>query len=196
MPLGGREPGCFLCAVFFLSMNRDISEELVRLNFRELGTRYSPVLLSFGLLLLLGGLALDSGLPVSPLTVSGNNPSTLANFAAPDPGASRAAVRTNFGQFPLSFEPNRGQTDPRVKFLARGAGYGMFLTSDQAVLTLRSTAKKSSVVRMQLAGANPSADATGISQLPGKSNYFVGNNPASQHPPVRPGALSKRLSRG
>ena len=57
----------------------------------------------------------------------------------------------------------------------------MFLTSDQAVLTLRSTAKKSSVVRMQLAGANPSADATGISQLPGKSNYFVGNNPAKWH---------------
>ena len=54
----------------------------------------------------------------------------------------------------------------------------MFLTSDQAVLTLRSSAKKSSVVRMQLAGANPAADATGSSQLPSRSNYLIGNDPS------------------
>ena len=28
---------------------------------------------------------------------------------------------------PLFFEPNQGQTAPQVKFLARGAGYGLFL---------------------------------------------------------------------
>ena len=116
-------------------MNRDISEELVRLNFRELGTGYCPVLLSFAALLLLGGLALHSGVAVSQSAVSGSNPSPLADVAAPDLAASRAGVRMNFGQLPLSFEPNQGQTDPRVKFLARGAGYGVFLTSDQAVLT-------------------------------------------------------------
>ncbi len=148
------------------------------MNFRELGTRYCPVLLSFASLLLVGGLALHSGLPVSLSAVSGSDPSTLASFAAPDLAANRAGVRMNFGQLPLSFEPNQGQTDPQVKFLARGAGYGVFLTSDQAVLTLRSTAKKSSVVRMQLAGANPAAAATGTGQLPGKSNYFIGNDPA------------------
>ena len=87
----------------------------------------------------------------------------------------------DFGQLPLSFEPNQGQTDPQVKFLARGAGYGVFLTSDQAVLTLRRPDKNSSVVRMQLAGANPVAAATGSSPLPGKSNYFIGNDPAKWH---------------
>jgi hypothetical protein len=51
-------------------------------------------------------------------------------------------------KLPLSFEPNQGQTDPRVKFLARGAGYGVFLTADQAVLTLSSD-KNSAAVRMQ-----------------------------------------------
>lgn len=153
----------------------------MRLNFRELGTGYCPVLLSFASLLLLGGLALHSGGAVSRPAVSGSRPSPLADIAAPDLAASRAGVRMNFGQLPLSFEPNQGQTDQEVKFLARGAGYGVFLTSDEAVLTLRSTAKKSSVVRMQLVGANPAANATGTSQLPGKSNYLIGNDPSKWH---------------
>ena len=32
---------------------------------------------------------------------------------------------------PMFFEPNQGQTDPQVKFLARGSGYGLFLTADK-----------------------------------------------------------------
>jgi uncharacterized repeat protein (TIGR01451 family) len=152
----------------------------VKLNFRELGTGYCPVLLSFASLLLLGGLALYSGLLTSKLAVSGRNQSTLDAFAAPVT-ANRPGVRVDLGQLPLSFEPNQGQTDPRVKFLARGSGYGVFLTADQAVLTLRSSANTSSVVRMQLAGANSAAAATGTSQLPGKSNYFIGNDPKKWH---------------
>jgi uncharacterized repeat protein (TIGR01451 family) len=153
----------------------------VKLNFRELGTRYCPVLLSFALLLLLSGLALHSDVPVSQLAVSGRNQSTPVAFAAPDVAAIRPGVQVDFGKLPLSFEPNQGQTDPQVKFLARGAGYGVFLTSDQAVLTLRSSARSSSVVRMQLAGANPDATVAGTSQLPGKSNYFIGSDPAKWH---------------
>jgi hypothetical protein len=37
----------------------------------------------------------------------------------------------------LSFEVNRGQTDARVKFLARGQGYTLFLTPQEVVLALR-----------------------------------------------------------
>ena len=51
------------------------------------------------------------------------------------PAANRA--RTNYGQVPLSFEANRGQTDPQVKFLTRGPGYSVFLTSGGMALTLR-----------------------------------------------------------
>lgn len=91
---------------------------------------------------------------------------------------------------PLFFEPNQGQTDPRVKFLARGVGYGLFLTSDEAVLTLENSAAETrlaasspkgqgtaSVIRMHLEGANTSARVAGAQQLPGKSNYFIGNDP-------------------
>jgi uncharacterized repeat protein (TIGR01451 family) len=154
----------------------------VRLNFRGLGTRYCPVLL-FCALLLLGGLALRSSVPVSQLAVSGRTQSVPAAFA-PDLAPPPPSVHVDFARLPLRFEPNQGQTDPQVSFLARGAGYGLFVTSNQAVLTLGSLApdknknKNATVVRMQLEGANPSAIATGTSQLPGKSNYLIGNDPA------------------
>jgi uncharacterized repeat protein (TIGR01451 family) len=151
----------------------------VRLNFRESGTGYCLVLLSFSSLLVLGGWALYSDVSVSP--VSGRTQLTPLAFAAPDLGANRGTTRLDFNRLPLSFEPNQGQTAPQVKFLARGAGYGVFLSSDQAVLTLRSHAKHPSIVRMQLAGANPAAAATGTNQLPGKSHYFIGNDPARWH---------------
>src|SRR5580704_2970226 len=48
------------------------------------------------------------------------------------------AARPNaYGSMPLSFEENRGQTDPQVRFLSRGNGYALFLTSTDAVLKLR-----------------------------------------------------------
>ena len=33
------------------------------------------------------------------------------------------------------------------------------------------------VLRMKLVGANPQAKVTGLEELPGKSNYFIGNDP-------------------
>src|SRR5438132_10154071 len=52
--------------------------------------------------------------------------------------ATQARLAESYGKIPLSFEANRGQTDPRVKFLSRGSGYTLFLTGDEAVLSLRS----------------------------------------------------------
>src|ERR1700749_1950973 len=49
--------------------------------------------------------------------------------------APAAASTEALGALPLSFEPNRGQTDRRVKFLSRSGGYVLFLTADEAVMT-------------------------------------------------------------
>jgi uncharacterized repeat protein (TIGR01451 family) len=38
---------------------------------------------------------------------------------------------------PMSFEANQGQTDKRVKYISRGAGYTLFLTRDSAVMALQ-----------------------------------------------------------
>ena len=51
--------------------------------------------------------------------------------------AARVRVHSAYGKVPLHFEANQGQTDPSVQFLSRGRGYTLFLTSTEAVLTLR-----------------------------------------------------------
>jgi len=81
---------------------------------------------------------------------------------------------------PLSFEANQGQADNQVKFLAHGDGYSLFLTSNEAVFTLRTSAgvkAPPSVFRMELLGAEPNAQVSGADQLQGVANYFIGNDP-------------------
>src|SRR5262245_32183371 len=62
--------------------------------------------------------------------------------------------------------------------MARGQGYSLFLTPTAAVLSL-SEKTNSAVVRMQLKGSNPSARVRGDGDLPGKTNYLTGSNPAN-----------------
>src|SRR5437588_3461496 len=45
----------------------------------------------------------------------------------------------HYGKLPLSFEANEGQADPQVKFLARGQGYDLVLTTTEAIIVLRNT---------------------------------------------------------
>ena len=85
----------------------------------------------------------------------------------------------SYGRLPLHFEQNQGQVDPQVKFLARGSGYSLFLTPTQAVLALRERGTSDvAALRFTLAGANPRPVVTGRDELPGKINYFVGNDSA------------------
>jgi uncharacterized repeat protein (TIGR01451 family) len=110
---------------------------------------------------------------------------------------------------PMSFEANQGQTDARVKFLARGHGYALFLTGDRAVMAFpHSTSAKSekpaapyalakpaaaseqstaqsepseSVLSMQVVGASAAAHVTGLGKQETESNYFIGNDPSQWH---------------
>ena len=125
---------------------------------------------------------------------------------APVSADSHKRIVAGYGNLPLSFEANRGQTDLQVKFLSRGRGYGLFLTGTETVLALsrannvpaqdelsagsvreegalnpRATDPISAVLRMKLAGANPAAYVVGIDELPGRSNYFIGNDPKKWH---------------
>src|SRR4051812_29801317 len=65
-----------------------------------------------------------------------------------------AKMSATFSRLPLAFEANSGQSDPRVKFLSRGPGYGLFLTKNEAVLSLATdkNGKNSDVVRLKIAG--------------------------------------------
>src|SRR5206468_5855605 len=86
-----------------------------------------------------------------------------------------------YGKLPLSFEANLGQASNNYKFLSRGKGYSLYLSPAETVISLQHSNGKSSSpaanFRMQLVGANSNPRMTGRDELPGKSNYFTGNDP-------------------
>ncbi|MBI4479698.1 MAG: SBBP repeat-containing protein [Acidobacteria bacterium] len=54
---------------------------------------------------------------------------------------SHDQLAASFARLPLQFEVNRGQADSQAKFLARGPGYALLLTSNEAVLSLSGNKK-------------------------------------------------------
>jgi uncharacterized protein (TIGR03437 family) len=87
-----------------------------------------------------------------------------------------ANVSRDYGNLPLAFEPNVGQTDPQVRFLSRSGGMTTFFTDTETVMVL-SRNREQAVVRMKLAGADTPKRAVGLEKLPGVSNYFLGKDP-------------------
>ena len=151
----------------------------MRLSRHGLGLFWSRVLPAMLGLLIAGGTLL---LPGSHPTPVADNVVGLSPFHSPQKQFS-ASAQTAYAGLPLMFEPNHGQTDPQVRFMARGSGYGLFLTDQEAVLARANaqtgkSGRIASVVRMKLAGANPNPRLEGTQPLPGKSNYFIGNDPA------------------
>jgi hypothetical protein len=72
---------------------------------------------------------------------------------------------------PLAFEPNHGQADGEVRFLARGAGYTAFFTPSEMVLLL-DDGGPCAIVRLKPIGANTAARLLGDGELPGVVNDF------------------------
>jgi hypothetical protein len=103
---------------------------------------------------------------------------------------------------PLWFEANRGQVESSFQFLARGRECNVLLAPAEAVLVLAKPEESSPAparergslrghearpirsVRLRLEGANPQANMAGLQELPGKANYYVGNDPAGWHPGI------------
>lgn len=107
---------------------------------------------------------------------------------------------TVFAPLPVSFEVNRGQTDGRARFLARGAGYTLFLTEGAALLQLHTSSSPrpsrllmagtvteqmrplpSVTIGLRPHGGDPHPRITGLHRLPGRINDFIGNNPQRWH---------------
>jgi Beta-propeller repeat len=120
----------------------------------------------------------------------------------------RGRVRASLGTLPLAFEANQGQTDPQVKYMARGNGYTIFLTANDTVFALSSSTQagtrvagkhglggdktapnaaakdQTAAIHMHLVGGNAQAQIAAGSQLPGHSNYFIGNDRSHWHADV------------
>jgi hypothetical protein len=120
---------------------------------------------------------------------------TVSNTKA-DKVADRARVLGEYGELPLSFEANQGQSDGSVRFLSRGNGYTLLLTSTGAVMAVSQPYRKArdlhnpgagqstneiSPIEMEFLGANPRAEISGVEELRGKTNYFIGKDPKKWH---------------
>ncbi|HET6974899.1 MAG TPA: SBBP repeat-containing protein [Pyrinomonadaceae bacterium] len=149
-------------------------------------SRIRRVVLVLGIVCLLATFA---GVVLVAAHKDDNNPRSTA--AAPLDATARARVATQFGRLPLSFERNKGQLDERVKFVSHGAGYDLFLTATEAVLSVQkprpaqsdkstpdANVREGTVLRLTMLGANNTPEIEGEDELPGKVNYFVGNDEA------------------
>src|SRR5687768_10256062 len=107
--------------------------------------------------------------------LSGAGLAGLAGSAAGGnaPGSAVPAPAARAG-LPLAFEANRGQTDARVRYLARAAGHTVFFTGDEAVMVVNPPAAAAhrtphSVppaprqgLRLRLVDGNPAAKVRGV----------------------------------
>jgi len=141
-----------------------------------------------------------SVVPVESRGVPATSPRTAGQV-------NRRQVAASFATLPLAFEPNMGQVNSKVRFLARSDGYTLFLTQNDAVFSLhsqhlesaalklrrgqepharnlrneKSSGDLSAIVRMRFAGANQIPRIACGNVLPGKSNYFLGNDHREWH---------------
>ncbi len=106
----------------------------------------------------------------------------------------------HFSQLPLSFEVNQGQTDPSVQYVARAGGQTLFLTANQAVLSLmgpsdaapsrfqsprtlesRMRNRHGATIRMSFRNSRQADSIEAMEPLPGKVNYLIGKDPSQWH---------------
>jgi len=100
-----------------------------------------------------------------------------------DKATASQAAKAEFAKLPLAFEANGNPSDSSAKFVARGAGYHIALTPEAAVLSLRTAdaagpRKGTPVLRMSFVGANRQASISAEEAFEGKSNYYIGSDPA------------------
>ena len=112
--------------------------------------------------------------------------------------ADAQELEKGYGALPMSFEPNVGQCDERVAFVARGRGYTVFVTPEETVLSVGGQTEGArpapapsereepapSALRMRCAGASAAARVVALEPFEGTSNYFLGNDPSRWHTEV------------
>ena len=135
----------------------------------------------------------------SPPSSASAQPDTVSSQTSLVDKATRTRINDAYVKLPLRFEANQGQTDQPVKYISRGPGYSLFLTSGEAVLALsrhvrlegkqpnllsrrdRSTPTSSTeqaAISMRFLGSDSAAEVKGEQELPCRVNYFKGNDPA------------------
>lgn len=82
---------------------------------------------------------------------------------------------------PLSFVPNAGQVDRRVRYSAQAGGASFFFTKREAVFSFPKGKKKGVALRLRFPGADPQVRISGKRRASGTVNYLIGYDPAGWH---------------
>lgn len=116
-------------------------------------------------------------------------------------GPAKVRILKTYTGLPRTFEVNRGQSHPQVKFVSRGADHTLFLASGEAVLALHEAPSPRSripagsagpraraggrsgrgVTRMSLLRSRPRPRLVGRDELPGTVNYFLGRGTGERY---------------
>lgn len=120
---------------------------------------------------------------------------SLPKGTLPQP-ARTVELQRSYGLLPLSFEQNLGQAAPAARYISRSGGNSLFLTDTEAVFELSKGAASRPVpnllgrhaagplpsapdlLRLQLENGSRNPQVAGEDALPGKANYFIGDDPA------------------
>jgi Beta-propeller repeat len=119
---------------------------------------------------------------------------------------TREQIREAYGRLPLTFVPNAGQTDPRVRYTAQGADWELYLTGQEAVLAFADQTRQSDqrevvghlprrngqtywvepaaqgvALAWRFLGANPHVRPEGREEGVGSVNYLLGRDPTRWH---------------
>ena len=113
--------------------------------------------------------------------------------------AETSSMRSS--RLPILFVPNRGQTDSRVQYYAKGPGFGFYFTPEEAVLRFvelspdrealeivpslslaelaprEGPVAKGVALALRFLGANPEVELEGRREATEKVSYFIGNDP-------------------
>jgi uncharacterized repeat protein (TIGR01451 family) len=123
----------------------------------------------------------------------------LSILSTPTPAVAAEAPPAQpnlFGQLPVAFESNTGQTDSRARFVLRGPGYTAFFNEREMVFAFRHNERQpsryhrrqrtvaQSIVHVTLVASNPKAQLIGVDELPTRANYLIGPDSNQWHTDV------------
>ena len=120
----------------------------------------------------------------------------LAALPVASPSPAEADVLDLHAPRQLAFEANLGQVGGPARFVARRPGFTAFLTATETVMVFyqpplapardspletgageAGEGRRGAVLRMKIVGGTPAPRITGLDQLLGKVNYFIGPDP-------------------
>ena len=105
---------------------------------------------------------------------------TIILFCAlPCAGLASDAADVEFSKLPLSFIENQGQKDPAVLFHVEAADRSIYFTPDGVIFSSPGQDGDPIAVSMAVLGYRHDAAVEGVTPLPGKANFFMGNDPES-----------------